>query len=228
MFYEHLFYCCCESCSVVSESLWPMDYSLPGSSVHGTLQTRILEWVAILFSRGSFWLRDQIWVSCIADRFFTVWATREASKIVYMLYEHLFLVCFRVTSVISLTLSEVMTSFSSIFLAPEHSFLNNFSSSVTSYILNLGLCPYLRNSDTYWFVSISPDHWSLGFVLLLLVLLLAVVVLFFSSKVYFFLVFANKQKSVFTNVLRGVHFKGWLSFGGHKVTVLSWSFESKL
>ena len=31
----------------------PMDYSLPGSSVHGTLQTRILEWVAILLSRGS-------------------------------------------------------------------------------------------------------------------------------------------------------------------------------
>ena len=31
----------------------PMDYSLPGSSVHGILQARILEWVAILFSRGS-------------------------------------------------------------------------------------------------------------------------------------------------------------------------------
>ena len=100
-----------------------MDYSLPGSSVHGDspdknagvgchalLQgifptkgsnpglphcrqilyhlshqgnPRILEWVAYPFSRGSFWLRNWTGVSCIADRFFTSWATREAlSKMV--------------------------------------------------------------------------------------------------------------------------------------------------
>ena len=39
--------------SVVSDSLGPMDRSPPGSSVHGILQARILEWVAIPFSRGS-------------------------------------------------------------------------------------------------------------------------------------------------------------------------------
>ena len=61
--------------SVVSDS---MDYCLPGSSVHGILQARILDWVAIPFSRGSSWLRDQPHVSCIAGRFLTVWATREA------------------------------------------------------------------------------------------------------------------------------------------------------
>ena len=55
-----------------------MDYSLPGSSVHGIVQTRILEWVAILFSKGSFWSRDQTRVSYIAHGFFTFWATREA------------------------------------------------------------------------------------------------------------------------------------------------------
>ena len=55
-----------------------MDCSLPGSSVHGILQARILEWVAISFSRGSSWPRDQTQVSCIADRFFTAWAIREA------------------------------------------------------------------------------------------------------------------------------------------------------
>ena len=42
-----------------------MDCSLPGSSVHGILQARILEWVAISFSRGSSWPRDQTCVSCI-------------------------------------------------------------------------------------------------------------------------------------------------------------------
>ena len=49
--------------------------SLPGSSVHGILQARILEWVAIPFSRGSSWPRDRTRVSRIAGRFFTIWAT---------------------------------------------------------------------------------------------------------------------------------------------------------
>ena len=56
----------------------PMDCSLPGSSFHGILQERILEWVAISFSRGSSWPRDGTQVSCIAGRFFTIWSTREA------------------------------------------------------------------------------------------------------------------------------------------------------
>ena len=55
-------------------------YSLPGSSVHGILQARRLEWVAISFSRGSSWCRDWIPISCIADKFFTVWAHRKAQK----------------------------------------------------------------------------------------------------------------------------------------------------
>ena len=49
----------------------PMDYSPPGSSVHESLQARILEWAAIPFSRGSSQPRDQTQVSCIAGRFFT-------------------------------------------------------------------------------------------------------------------------------------------------------------
>ena len=51
----------------------PMDYT-----VHGILQARILEWVAILFSRGSSQPRDRTQISCNAGRFFTCWATREA------------------------------------------------------------------------------------------------------------------------------------------------------
>ena len=49
----------------------PMDCSLPGSSVHGILQARILEWVAISFSRGSSQSRNRTQVSRIAGRFFT-------------------------------------------------------------------------------------------------------------------------------------------------------------
>ena len=59
-----------------------MDCSLPGSSVHGILQARILEWVAISFSRASSQPRVQTWVSCIAGRFFIIWAKREAHTII--------------------------------------------------------------------------------------------------------------------------------------------------
>ena len=52
----------------------PMDYSPLGSSVHGILQARTLEWVAIPFSRESSQPRGWTWVSCIAGRFFTIWA----------------------------------------------------------------------------------------------------------------------------------------------------------
>ena len=52
----------------------PMDCSPPGFSDHGILQARVLEWVAIPFSRGYSWPRDRTWVSSIAGRFFTVWA----------------------------------------------------------------------------------------------------------------------------------------------------------
>ena len=65
------------SCSVVSDSLQPMDCSPPGSCIHGFLQARVLEWVAISFSRGSSQPRDQTWVSRIVGRHFTVWVTRE-------------------------------------------------------------------------------------------------------------------------------------------------------
>ena len=60
-------------------TLWDLtDCSSPGSSVHGILQARILESVAISFSRGSSRPRDQTRVSCIAGRFFTILTTREA------------------------------------------------------------------------------------------------------------------------------------------------------
>ena len=63
----------------------PMDCSPPGSTVHGISQARKLEWVAISSSRGSSQPRDWTGVSCIAGRFFTSWATREAQRIIKQL-----------------------------------------------------------------------------------------------------------------------------------------------
>ena len=61
----------------MSDSLLLMDNSPPGSSVHGIFQARILEQVAISYSRGSSQPRDWTWVFCIADRHFTIWAILE-------------------------------------------------------------------------------------------------------------------------------------------------------
>ena len=63
-----------QSCPTLCD---PMDCSLPGFSVHGIFQARVLEWVAISFSRGSSWPRDRTQIFCIAGRHFTLWATRE-------------------------------------------------------------------------------------------------------------------------------------------------------
>ena len=80
--------CVCVCACVLAIQLCPtlcdsMDCSPPGSSVHGILQARILEWVAIPFSWGSSSLRDWTWVSHIAARFFTIWVTRGAPKTTY-------------------------------------------------------------------------------------------------------------------------------------------------
>ena len=65
-----------QSCPTLCD---PVDCNPPGSSVHGILPARILEWVAIPFSRESSPPRGGSPISCIAGRFFTVWATRQYS-----------------------------------------------------------------------------------------------------------------------------------------------------
>ena len=71
---------CTHMCSVMPDSLWPMNCSPPGSSVHGILPARILKWVAISFSGGSSPPRDRTHISRIAGRHFSLWATREALR----------------------------------------------------------------------------------------------------------------------------------------------------
>ena len=66
-----------------------MDCSLPGSSLHGISQARILEWVAISSSRGSPWHRDRTHVSCISRQILCCRATWEAFII---LYTHLIII----------------------------------------------------------------------------------------------------------------------------------------
>ena len=69
-----------QSCPTLCD---PMNCSPPVCSVHEVLQARILEWVAIPFSRGSSQPRDWTWVSCISCRFFTLWTIRKDCWISY-------------------------------------------------------------------------------------------------------------------------------------------------
>ena len=70
-----------QSCPTLSN---PMDCSLPGSSIHGIFQARVLEWGAIAFSRGSSWSRDQTQVSCMAGRFFTTKPPEKPNFNIYL------------------------------------------------------------------------------------------------------------------------------------------------
>ena len=68
-----------------------IDCSPPGSSIHGILQARILQCVAIPFFRGFFRLRDRTWVSCTAVRFCTVsaiWAAHGVRKMTFGNYQN--------------------------------------------------------------------------------------------------------------------------------------------
>ena len=73
------FKCCCLVVNLCPTLLNPMDYSPPRSSVHEISQARILEWIAISFSRGSCQVRDWTHISCIGTQILYHWATREAS-----------------------------------------------------------------------------------------------------------------------------------------------------
>ena len=83
----------------------PMDCSPSGSSVPEISQTRILEWVAIFSSRGSSQPRDQTQVSCIAGRFFTIWAITEAPYFAFNSYLDIFYLISLNSSLISPNIS---------------------------------------------------------------------------------------------------------------------------
>ena len=79
---------CAKSCHSCPTLCNPMHYSVPGSSVHGILQERLLKWVAMLLSRdlpNPGIEPESLYVSYIAGIFFTIWATREAPHSIMVL-----------------------------------------------------------------------------------------------------------------------------------------------
>ena len=78
-------HCVCSVAQRCPTICYPLEYSLPGASVHGILQAKILEWFVIPFSRGSSRPRGQTHVSCIGRWILYYWATREAHIIIIIL-----------------------------------------------------------------------------------------------------------------------------------------------
>ena len=119
-----------------------MDCSQPGFSVHGILQARILEWVAISFSRGSSWPGDWTQVSCIAGRVFTHWGMREAVELEFAL----------------MPLSSSRSP-----LLPFRTFRIQSENTSCHPSLPLRLVPILRRqcTDHLGKLSIDPDHFHL-------------------------------------------------------------------
>ena len=77
----------------MSGSCKSMNCSLPGSSVHGIPQARILEWFAVSFSRGSFQPRNWTQIFCIAGRFFPDWIIRELCKTTNLIFRTIYKIC---------------------------------------------------------------------------------------------------------------------------------------
>ena len=78
---QHGQYYCCFVAKLCPALLPRLNCSPPGSSVHGIIQAKILQWVAISFSRGPSWPRDQTHVSCIGRWTLYYYATREANNV---------------------------------------------------------------------------------------------------------------------------------------------------
>ena len=113
----------------------PMDCSF---SVHRILQERILDWVALFFSRGSSQPRDQTWVSLIAGIFFTNWATRVA-PMVAMAFVYLFI---------------FLISLKDFTLTPD------FLRQVFIFLSVLLQDHNSPTSDWTWALALSPNHWT--------------------------------------------------------------------
>ena len=111
------------SCPVVSYSLSITDRRPPWSSVHGILQARIPEWVAISLSRRSSWPKDQTQGSHIMGRFLTVWATKShylgLPNLIYHFY-HLHIISHQQFKVIQKSIKLVLKTFQWIHLKQKH------------------------------------------------------------------------------------------------------------
>ena len=112
----------------------PVGCSLPASSAYGILQAKILEWIAILSSRGSSRPRDWPWVSCIAGRFFSIWATH----LTFRLYLWIFFLSWTIIKFYNCELYAVSIYVVPKFLYIIKSHIEHFFHTVEGQVLGVG------------------------------------------------------------------------------------------
>ena len=128
-----------------------MDCSLPGSSVRGILQARVLEWVAFPFSRESSQPWDRTQVSLIAGRHFTVWTTRKAlilepRKIKSVTVSTFYLsICHEVMGLEAMILVFWILCFKPTFPLSSFTLIKRLFSSSLLSVINVVLSAYLRS-----------------------------------------------------------------------------------
>ena len=125
----------------------PMDCSLPSFSVHGVFQAKILEWVAISFSRGSSQSRDGTQVSGIVGRCFTLWATREAHYFFLAPMQHKK----NLVENVALDISHVCARIC--FLSCGHRFLKYFCNRINRRVKLMS--DWLRENNKYYYKLIN-------------------------------------------------------------------------
>ena len=138
----------------------PIDGSPPGSSVPGILQARVLEWVAIPFSRGSPIPWNQTWVFHTAVRFFTIWATRETQLWLMVSSPYWLLTNFQVILAIEVSFQALFSKFTAsnlLFVVTGLQF--QISSSLWECLWIWWLVPSLNSPSSLpsWLHSHSPD-----------------------------------------------------------------------
>ena len=159
-----------QSCGTLCD---PVDCSPWGSSVHGILQERILEWVAIPFSRGSSSLRDRMRVSCIAGRFFTIGATREvlgqiktgaSTLIPFICHLFIYLYIYHLSLYHICLLIIYISTYSGIYLSLIYHIyhLSLYLSSLSAYYLYIHLFCYLSFTYHIYHLSLCLSIYQLS------------------------------------------------------------------
>ena len=130
-----------------------MDVSSLGSSVHGILQARILEWVAVSFSSGSSWSRDQTCSFCIGRWILYRWAAWEAPSLVLGVVTREFLPPSHTSSLLSFFLSFFLLSALLFFLFPFISLFDRSASLPEDLKMKTFIQNYCSENSHYWILA---------------------------------------------------------------------------
>ena len=172
-----------------------VDCTPPGSSVHTILQARILEWVAISYSRGSSWPRNWTQVSCFVGSLFTIWSTREAQNMKWLGKTKIFLTLIAFILGSEDSLNCFSRTWTSVFIFQVSTFPLIFLQVLflkhhhpVQYVINFGLKNNSLDNSVIFQIPVSKFHLIFLFFVPWIESIFSydIIVLYFSTKVSFY------------------------------------------